>query len=176
MAKVTVQTSSRSGVDDTTILLFSEVGPGGTGNLVGTIDVDLHDEIPVLILEVLETGVTEDTSIVDEDVDAAESLDGSLDNLVTKLDAVVVGDSLATGGLDLVDDNIGCLDGRERHWLADAGSGLPRCRVGAGDPLRRSDEEIGCCSHTFVELPSPLKEPPRSLTTTLAPRAPKYRA
>lgn len=112
MAKVAVQTGGRSGVDDTTILLLSEVWPGGTGNLVGTIDVDLHNEIPVLILEVLEASITEDTSIVDEDIDAAESLDGSVDNLVTKLDAVVVGDSLATGGLDLVDDNIGGLDCR----------------------------------------------------------------
>lgn len=29
---------------------------------------------------------------------------------------------------------------------------------------------------TFVELPSPLNEPPRSLTTTLAPLEPKKRA
>jgi len=27
--------------------------------------------------------------------------------------------------------------------------------------------------HTFVELPSPLKDPPKSLTTTLAPLDPK---
>lgn len=90
--------------------MLAEVGPGGTGALVGTGDVDLHDEVPVLVCEVLEANVTEDTGIVDEDIDAAKGLDGGVDDLVTILDAVVVGDGLAASGLDLVDDDISSLE------------------------------------------------------------------
>lgn len=112
LAKVAVETGGGGGVDDTAVLLLAEVRPGGAGDLVGTVDVDLHDEVPVLILEVLEAGVAEDAGVVDDDVDTAESLDGGVDDLVTKLDRVVVGDGLATGGLDFVDDDIGSL------WLS----------------------------------------------------------
>jgi hypothetical protein len=72
--------------------------------------VDLEDEVPVLVLHVLEADIAQDAGVVDEDIDAAESLDGRLDDAVAILDAVVVGDGLAASGLDLVDDNIGSLD------------------------------------------------------------------
>ena len=84
--------------------------PGGLGALVCALDVDLVDEVPVLVGQVLEAGVAQDTGIVEQDVDAAEGADGGLDDAVTVLDAVVVGDGLATGLLDLVDYNIGGLE------------------------------------------------------------------
>lgn len=70
----------------------------------------LHDQIPVLVLHVLETDIPQDTGIVDEHVYPAESLDGRLDDLVAILDRVVVGDCFAAGGGDLVDDGVGGLD------------------------------------------------------------------
>lgn len=91
--------------------MLAEVGPGGAGALVAALDVDLHDQVPVQVLHVLEADVAQDAGVVDEDVDAAESLDGRVDDLVSVLDAVVVGDRLATGSLDLVDYNIGGLEG-----------------------------------------------------------------
>lgn len=117
LAEATEETGSRGGVDDTAVLLLSEVRPGGAGNLVGTGNVDLHDQVPVLVGEVLEADITENTGIVDDDVDAAESLDGSLDDLVAVLDAVVVGDSLAASGLDLIDNNVGSLIEEKRISL-----------------------------------------------------------
>ena len=84
--------------------------PCGAGDLVGAVDVNAHDEVPVLILEVLEAGIAEDTGIVDDDVDTAESLDGGVDDLVTKLDGIVVGDGLAARSLDLVDDEVSSLE------------------------------------------------------------------
>jgi hypothetical protein len=71
--------------------------------------VHLEDQVPVLVLHVLEADVAQDTGVVDEHVDAAEGLDGRVDDLVAVLDAVVVGDGLAARGLDLVDDDIGGL-------------------------------------------------------------------
>ena len=153
LAEVAEQASGRGGVDDTAVLLLAEVGPGGAGALVRAADVDLEDEVPVLVLHVLEADVAQDAGVVDEHVDAAEGLDGGLDDLLAVVDAVVVGDGLAAGGLDLVDDDIGSLG-------------------------RRSCQQVKGAHHqsiinTLLSLPSPLNEPPRSFTTTLAPREAK---
>lgn len=109
LTKVAEQTRGRGSVDDTAILLFFEVRPGGTGNLVSTLDVDLHDEVPVLVGHVLEANISENTSIVDDNINAAKGLDGRLDDLVAILDTVVVGSSLAASLLNLVDNNVGSL-------------------------------------------------------------------
>jgi hypothetical protein len=68
--------------------------------------VHLEDEVPVLVLHVLEADIAQDASIVDEDIDAPKRLDGRLDDPVAILDAVVVGYCLAARGFDLVDDDI----------------------------------------------------------------------
>lgn len=113
LAEATEQTGSGGGVDDTAKLLLPEMGPCSAGALVGARDVDLDDEIPVLILEVLEADVAEDTGVVEEDIDATKSLDGRLDDAVTVLDAVVVGNSLAARGDDFVDTTSAAL--KEEH-------------------------------------------------------------
>lgn len=64
------------------------------------------DQVPVLVLHVLEADVAEDPGIVEQDVDAAKVLDSRLDDLVAVLHAVVVGDRLAACGFDLVDHDI----------------------------------------------------------------------
>lgn len=71
--------------------------------------MDLENQVPILILDVFEADIAQDTGVVDEDIDATEGLDGSVDDLLTVLDRVVVGDGLAAVLLDLVDDHIGCL-------------------------------------------------------------------
>lgn len=87
--------------------------PGGTSALVGAGDVNLHNQVPVLVLEVLEGNVAENTGIVDEDVDAAKVADGGLDDALAVLDAVVVGNGLAACLFDLVDDDISGLKSKE---------------------------------------------------------------
>lgn len=72
----------------------------------------LHDQVPVLILHVLKADIPQNASIVDEHVDAAKGLDGSLDNLVAIFDRVVVRDGLAACRSDFVDDSVGGLDGK----------------------------------------------------------------
>lgn len=106
LTKASEETGSRGGIDDTTILLFPEMGPGGSGTLVGAFDVYSDDEVPVLVLHVLEGDISKDTSIVYQDVNAAEVLDGGLDNLLAVLNAIVVGNSLASGSFDLVYNDI----------------------------------------------------------------------
>src|SRR5665213_413983 len=78
LAEASKQTSSRSSVDYSSILLFPEVWPRSPCTFICPRDMDFHNQIPVIILHVLEAYVPEDTSIVDEDIDPAEALDGSL--------------------------------------------------------------------------------------------------
>ena len=61
-------------------------------------------------VHVLERLVAQDAGVVDDDVDPAEGVERGLDDGLAALgrgDAVVVGDGLAAGGLDLVDDLLG---------------------------------------------------------------------
>lgn len=68
--------------------------------------MNLHDQVPVLVLHVLEGDISQDTGIVNQDINAAKSLDGSLDDLLAVLDAVVIGNGIAALGLDFLDDDI----------------------------------------------------------------------
>lgn len=106
LTEATEQTGGRSSVHNTAILLFTEVGPGGSSTLVGTIGVDLVDQIPVLILHILKADIAQDTGVVNQDVDAAEVLDSGVDDAFTVLDAIVVGNGLAAGSSNLVDYNV----------------------------------------------------------------------
>jgi hypothetical protein len=71
--------------------------------------VNVLNEIPILILHVLEADIAENTSIVDEDIDATKGLDSGFDDFVTILNAVIVGNSFSAGLLDFVDNDIGSL-------------------------------------------------------------------
>lgn len=88
--------------------------------------MDLEDQVPVLVLDILEADVSQDSGIVDEDIDTTKCLDRGLDNLVSVLYGVVVCDSLSAGLLYLVDDYICSLVGvqsqlraqNDTHWAS----------------------------------------------------------
>lgn len=65
--------------------------------------MNLHDQVPVVVLHVLEADIPEDAGIVDQNVDSAKGLDGRVDDLFTIFDRIVVGNSLASSCLDLLD-------------------------------------------------------------------------
>lgn len=67
------------------------------------------DQIPILVLHVLERDISQDTGIVDENIDAAKILDGCVDNCLSVLHAVVVGDGLSAGLANFFNYNIGGL-------------------------------------------------------------------
>jgi len=115
----------------------------------------IDNQVPIFVCQVLKTDIAQDTGIVDENIDTAVGLDSGFDDLVTIGDAVVVGNGLAACGYNLIDDYICGL-----VWLA-------------GLITQLENERWKMKMHTFVEVPSPLKDPPRSLTTTLAPLDPK---
>lgn len=83
------------------------MGPGGLGDLVCAAKVNVHDREPQLVGHIGECLVAQDTGVVDDDVDAAEGVNDSLDDLVTLLGRSLDADSLAAGLLDLVDNIIG---------------------------------------------------------------------
>jgi hypothetical protein len=80
--------------------------PCCSGTLVCSSNVNLHDQVPIVVLHVLEADISEDSGIVDQDVDSAKGLDGSVDDLFTIFDRVVVGNGLASSCLDLVDYDV----------------------------------------------------------------------
>jgi hypothetical protein len=118
--------------------------------------VNRDNQIPVIIRHVLEADITEDTRIIEEDIDPAVGFDGSFDDLLAVGDTIVVGYCFAACGFDFVDNDIG---------------GLRGC-PSALSCLQKGRES----NRTLVEFPSPLNDPPRSFTTTLAPLEPKKRA
>lgn len=58
--------------------------------------MDLHDQVPILVLYVLETDVAQDTGIVDEDIHPTECIDRRTDDLFAILDIIVVGYGVTT--------------------------------------------------------------------------------
>lgn len=71
--------------------------------------MDSIDQIPILILHILESNIAQDAGIVNQDVDATKALDRRIDDAVSILDAVVVGDGLSTRFSDLLHYGIGIL-------------------------------------------------------------------
>ena len=98
------KTGSRRSADKPSVLLFPEVGPCGMCALVCSVDMDAVDQIPVRLFHVLETDISQDTGVVDEDINTSECVDGRLDDGLSVLDRIVVGDGLAASGADLIDD------------------------------------------------------------------------
>jgi len=106
LAVVSVDTSGRGNVDNASIALGTHGLPSGLAESVGALEVDGVDEVPVLLGHLDEGLVTEDTSVVDDDVHALVGVESSLDDLISELDGVVVGDGLSSGLLDLLNDQV----------------------------------------------------------------------
>ena len=68
--------------------------------------MDLNDQIPIRIRHILETNIPQDTRIIDEHVNPSKVLDGRLDDLVSILDTIVVGNGHSSGGANLIHDLI----------------------------------------------------------------------
>lgn len=68
--------------------------------------MDLHDDVPHLVVHVGEGLVPEDTGVVDEDINAAVSINRALHNGIAVRHIGLVSDSLATEFLDLLDDGV----------------------------------------------------------------------
>ena len=85
LSKVTIDTGTGGGVDDSSELLLSEVRPACLGTSEGSLKVDLHDDVPVGFRHLHERFVSQDTGVVDEDVDSPEGVDGGLDDVLSEL-------------------------------------------------------------------------------------------
>jgi hypothetical protein len=68
--------------------------------------MDGNNEVPVLVLHVLEADIAKNAGIVDQHIDTAKVLDGRVNDLVSVRDAIVVCYSLPASSSDLVNDDI----------------------------------------------------------------------
>jgi len=148
LSEASVESGSRCGVDDSAVLLLLHVRPGGLGAREGPLQMDQHDQVPVLVGHLRETDVSQDPGVVDQDVHPSEGIDGRLDNFVTELDRVVVGNGLTPASLDLIHHGVSSTgvvsvsSGRPSeivhdHLGAPRGKhksiGLPEAATGSGD-------------------------------------------
>jgi hypothetical protein len=76
--------------------------------------MDGHNQIPVLISHILEGDVSQDTGIIEQDIDSAVVLDRGIDDAVAILNAVVVGYRFTACCSDFVHDDICGL------WMSDS--------------------------------------------------------
>lgn len=70
------------------------------------------NQVPILVLHILKADISENSSVVDQDIDAAKGLDSGIYDLVAELNTVVVRNGLSASCFDLLDNDIGSLDGR----------------------------------------------------------------
>jgi hypothetical protein len=104
LSKIAVDTACASGVDNPAVFLLEHVRVGGLGDFVGASGVDSHDDIPLLISHVGKCLITQDTGVVNEDVDATVVVDRGLDDGFSVENVSFVADCGAAHLLDLVDD------------------------------------------------------------------------
>src|SRR3990172_194156 len=105
LAGVAAQAGNRGEVHDPAVALLSHELGGGIDGVEVALEMDVDDRIPLLLAHVEDHAVAQDAGDVDEDVNAAEGVDALPDNVLAALsrgDAVVVGDRVAAGLLDLV--------------------------------------------------------------------------
>jgi hypothetical protein len=111
LTEASKQTRSTGSIDNSSELLFPEMRPSSSCALIRPLNMYRDDQIPILIRHILERNITENTSIVEQDVDTTVVLDSCFDDLLAIGDTVVVGYCFAACGFDLVDDYICGLSG-----------------------------------------------------------------
>ncbi|MCY1175405.1 hypothetical protein D9M73_156410 [compost metagenome] len=107
LAEIAIDTRGRRGENHPAVVLLAHMWPGGTGDFVGTFDVDAVNQVPVGVIHFVEGLVPQDPGIVDHHVDATEDVQGVLDQFVTVSDRVVVGFGNAAGLANLRDHAVG---------------------------------------------------------------------
>mmetsp|Transcript_184 Transcript_184/g.481 ORF Transcript_184/g.481 Transcript_184/m.481 type:complete len:267 (-) Transcript_184:52-852(-) len=104
LAEVAIEASSTCNVDDAAVRLLTHVLPGCLAHTVGTLQVNSVNEVPVFLGHLVKSHIAKDSSIVDDNIHAAEGINGSFNDLFAELDRVIVGHSITTRRLDLVND------------------------------------------------------------------------
>lgn len=72
--------------------------------------MNLDNQVPILVFHILKADITENARIVDQDVNPSKLLDGSLDDVLSIFDAVVIGNCVSTCSSDHIDNNVGGLE------------------------------------------------------------------
>ncbi len=107
LSEVAVNSTGACGVDNATILVLQHVRPSSLGDLVGSAQVNVNNRVPQIISHVSESLVSENTSVVDQNIDTTVSVDGGLDNSWAILARGLVAHGLSTELLDLLDNRLG---------------------------------------------------------------------
>ncbi len=107
LSEGSVESRAGRSVHDPAEALLLHDGPGRAGGLEGAFEVHLHDQVPVEVRHFAETHIAENAGVVDQHVHTAESLHRGINDFVSELDGVVIGDGLAAEFSDFFDDFVG---------------------------------------------------------------------
>src|SRR6266849_1365429 len=133
---------NRSDVDDVTALLLLHLRQDGGNAVEDSLDIDVNLPIPFLHLEGLNRRNGHDTGVIDDDLDAAEAVDGSLDQCFhfgALRDVDRKADSLTVRRHNLLHDRVDpVLTPRSEHDFGSASrkqlrSALSNATAGSGD-------------------------------------------
>lgn len=121
LSEVPVDTARRCGINDTPILLLQKDGPSSFGYFVGSVEMNRHNLVPLFIGHCSERFVTQDTSIVDDDVNCAEGLHTGFDDSFAILNGMLIAHSLSTSLADLCNSGVGVHNVIYNHRSAEFG-------------------------------------------------------
>lgn len=107
LSKVAEDTAVGRSHDDSPELLLLEVRPCGSGGDEAGLQVNVTDLVPVVVGDVGQRFVAQDSGVVDKNVDSAELSDCRVDDLVSLDHRVVIGHRDAASICNLLYDNIG---------------------------------------------------------------------
>ena len=107
LSKVAIDTACARGVDNSAILLLEHVRICRLCDLVRSTHVDCHNDVPLVIGHVGECLVSEDASIVDQDINSAVVVDGGLDYRISIFNRCFVADCSTSELLDFLHYGIG---------------------------------------------------------------------
>ena len=102
LAEVPVKPGRRTGVYNPAEVLLSHEIPGGSGHAERAFEVDLDDKIPVFLSHLLETDISQDARIINNNIHFSESVHGGLHYFVSELHTVIIGHRHSSFGLDLL--------------------------------------------------------------------------
>lgn len=97
--------------------------------------MNIDNIVPLLVGHVGKSLVTEDTGVVDQDIDSAKVVDGGLDDSITILNISLVANGLASELLDFLNGSIRIDKIVDNHGRTPFGKGQAVCAAETVDSL-----------------------------------------
>lgn len=93
LPKVAVQTARTRCHNDAAVLLLLECLPSGLRTLEAALQMDIVHQIPVFVRDARKTAITQNASIIDQNIDTTEIIESRLNDFLAIDDGIVISHS-----------------------------------------------------------------------------------